>query len=92
MVECHSVDRREQDLGVALPHAVIAGTVLDQRARQLLEIVGLADLAEQIHLRVDADADRDALHHLDPVAGGVLCGQQRERRMCCPNCTLRSVT
>src|SRR5215510_14886689 len=30
--------------------------------------------------RVDADADRHALHHLDPVAGGVLRGDGREGR------------
>src|ERR1044071_6878639 len=30
-------------------------------------------------LRVEGDAHRDALHHLDPVAGGVLRRQERER-------------
>jgi len=31
-------------------------------------------------LRVERHAHRQALHHLDPVARGVLCRQQRERR------------
>src|SRR5580704_12057297 len=62
-----------------------------QEARQApLMVGGNAELDAHAHAQLrlagrigDTDAQRDALHHLDPVAAGIFGRQQREARRRC---------